>query len=358
MDGFLWLVSQMILLLTAAAVVFFVLGWRWRGRGALRVTVDSAPGSPQVEPPSVETGQAPASVTDARLQADLQEANDHRRNLERELIRVHEELKAARRDAGLHQEDMMTAKAEAKRLAARNEELEKEKSRLEKEVARLQTEQAAAVRSATPAAEPAPVPEVAAKPVRPTKKPRATVLKSTSSKPAADADSTLTRLQKEIEARQTLVAALRQEQEDWRRKVASLREKGGDPAGLGLARKSLERVEEQVGEAAATLLQLQHQQSALRHSLEQAERLEREDDLTRIKGIKSVLRDQLHAFGIRSFRQIAEWTDTDVEAFSQLLSFKDRARRDQWVRQARELSEQAPEQENPAPQPQRTQGEG
>ena len=343
MDGFLWLVSQMILLLTAAAVVFFVLGWRWRGRSASLVKVDSDPVSPQVETPSVETGQAPASVSDARLQADLQEANDHRRNLERELIRVHEELKAARRDAGLHQEDMMTAKAEAKRLAARNEELEKEKSRLEKEVARLQTEQAAAVCSATPVAEPASAPEEAAKPVRPTKKPRAPILKSTSSKPAADADSTLTRLEKEIEARQTLVAALRQEQEDWRRRVVSLREKGTDPAGLGLARKSLERVEEQVGEAASSLLQLQHQQTALRHSLEQAARLEQEDDLTRIKGIKTVLRDQLHAFGIRSFRQIAEWTETDVEAFSRLLSFKDRAKRDQWVRQARELSGQAPE---------------
>jgi predicted flap endonuclease-1-like 5' DNA nuclease len=205
-------------------------------------------------------------------------------------------------------------------------------------VARLQAELAAAQSSVTSAAEPAAAPETAERSVRPTRKPRSTPLKAASSKPVADAASTLARLEKDIDARQALVAALRQEQEDWRRKVASLREKGTDPAGLGLARKSLERVEEQVGEAAATLLQLQHQQSVLRHGLEQAAGLEREDDLTRIKGIKSVLRDQLHAFGIRSFRQIAEWTETDVEAFSQLLSFKDRAKRDQWVRQARELS--------------------
>jgi predicted flap endonuclease-1-like 5' DNA nuclease len=336
MDGFLWLVSQMTLLLTAAAAVFFVLGWRWRGRSAGPVTQVPGPGAQEVEPPpSLEKGPLPAAAPDARLQTDLQEANDHRCNLERELIRVHEELKTARRDASQNQEDKAIAKAEAKRLAARNEELEKEKSRLEKEVARLQAELAVE--------EPAAAPEAAAKPARPSKKSRSIPVKTSGSKQVADAKSTLARLENDIQARQTLVSALRQEQEDWRRKVASLREKGGDPAGLGLARKSLERVEEQVDEAAASLLQLQHQHSALSHSLKQAEGLDQEDDLTRIKGIKSVLRDQLHAFGIRSFRQIAEWTEADVEAFSQLLSFKDRAKRDQWVRQARELSGQAPE---------------
>lgn len=350
MDGFLWLVSQMTLLLTAAAVVFFVLGWRWRGRNTGPVTQVSGPVVQASEPPPpLATGEVHATTPDARLQADLQEANDHRRNLERELIRVHEELKAARRDAGQNQEDWALAKAEAKRLEARNEELEKEKSRLEKEVVRLQ---------ATPVAEePAAVP-AAAKPARPSKKSRSTPAKASASKQVADATSTLARLENDIQARQTLLSALRQEQEDWRRKVASLREKGGDPAGLGLARKSLERVEEQVGEAAASLQQLQHQQEALSHSVKQAAALDQEDDLTRIKGIKSVLRDQLHAFGILSFRQIAEWTEADVEAFSQLLSFKDRARRDQWVRQARELSGLAPEQGGATPPPLQTRGEG
>jgi large subunit ribosomal protein L21 len=75
----------------------------------------------------------------------------------------------------------------------------------------------------------------------------------------------------------------------------------------------------------------------LRHSLEQAATITETDDLTRIKGIKAVLQDQLHAFGIRTFKQIAAWTDDDVEAFSELLSFKDRAKRDQWVKQAQEL---------------------
>lgn len=334
----------MTLLLTAAAVVFFVLGWRWRGCNIGPVTQVSRPIVQASEPHlPLETGEVLATAPDARLQADLQEANDHRRNLERELIRVHEELKAARRDAGQNHEDKLLAKAEAKQLAARNEELEKE-------VARLQATSAAE--------EPAAVPAAVVKPARPSKKSRSTPAKASASKQVADATSTLARLDNDIQARQTLLSALRQEQEDWRRKVASLREKGGDAAGLGLARKSLERVEEQVGEAAANLQQLQHQQQALSHGLKQAGELDHEDDLTCIKGIKSVLRDQLHAFGIRSFRQIAEWSEADVEAFSQLLSFKDRARRDQWVRQARELSGLVPEQGGATPPPLQTQGEG
>jgi hypothetical protein len=55
------------------------------------------------------------------------------------------------------------------------------------------------------------------------------------------------------------------------------------------------------------------------------------------RSLLSRLQDQLQAFGIRTFQQIAAWTDDDVEAFSELLSFKDRAKRDQWVKQAQEL---------------------
>jgi hypothetical protein len=128
MDGYLWLVSQMTLLLTAAAVVFFVLGWRWRGRIADSVTqVPESEGQAAAPTPPLATGELSTTAPDARLQADLQEANDHRRNLERELIRVYEELKVARLDAAQNLEDSGLAKAEAKQLAARNEELEKKK---------------------------------------------------------------------------------------------------------------------------------------------------------------------------------------------------------------------------------------
>jgi predicted flap endonuclease-1-like 5' DNA nuclease len=50
-----------------------------------------------------------------------------------------------------------------------------------------------------------------------------------------------------------------------------------------------------------------------------------------------VLNTQLNAYGIRTFQQIATWTDSDIETFSELLAFKDRAKRDQWVQQAQAL---------------------
>ena len=126
--------------------------------------------------------------------------------------------------------------------------------------------------------------------------------------------------------------------------MATLREKGKDPAGLGLAQKSLARAESDVDAVANAVTHLQHQQTALRQSLEQAAAFPQVDDLTQIKGIKAVLRDQLHAFGVRSFQQISAWTDDDVEAFSELLAFKDRAKRDAWVKQAQDLISKPAEQ--------------
>ena len=64
-----------------------------------------------------------------------------------------------------------------------------------------------------------------------------------------------------------------------------------------------------------------------------------DDDLTKIKGIKGVLSDQLHALGIRTWKQIAEWNDDDLRAFSELLAFKNRAARDHWQEQAKLLAQ-------------------
>ena len=38
-----------------------------------------------------------------------------------------------------------------------------------------------------------------------------------------------------------------------------------------------------------------------------------------------------------SFKQIADWTDSNVEAFSKRLSFKERIQRDQWISQCENL---------------------
>jgi predicted flap endonuclease-1-like 5' DNA nuclease len=64
------------------------------------------------------------------------------------------------------------------------------------------------------------------------------------------------------------------------------------------------------------------------------------DDLKRISGIGPTLEKLLHDRGITSFEQIAGWTDQDIERIStELGSFRQRIRRDDWVGQARKALE-------------------
>jgi predicted flap endonuclease-1-like 5' DNA nuclease len=63
------------------------------------------------------------------------------------------------------------------------------------------------------------------------------------------------------------------------------------------------------------------------------------DDLTRIKGIASVLEKRLHDLGVYTWRQIASWEERHIREFSNRLAFKDRIVREKWVEQARSLNE-------------------
>lgn len=59
------------------------------------------------------------------------------------------------------------------------------------------------------------------------------------------------------------------------------------------------------------------------------------DDLQEINGIGPVLEKRLHEEGIYFFRQIANWTDADIDFFqSKLPEFPNRVRRDNWVKSA------------------------
>ena len=330
MEGFLWLLLQMALLLLAAAVVFFLLGWRWRGQNATRdiqalnarIDADSTEFKTlQDQRDAALSNDQMLRTTQLKIEADLQEANDHRRNLERELIRCHDDLKDAKRDAQQRAEDLVSALSQN---STRQQQLEQ----LQKEIAALRFQTSVISVPST-----APAPE---KPKR-IRKPSAPTKPAKPAKPAADVQATITRLETNITAQQTLLSALRQEHDDWQKRVSRLREKGNDAAGLGLATKSLQRSEAQVAEAQTRLESLQRQNHTLHHTLEQAASITADDDLTKIKGIKSVLSTHLHTYGIRTFRQIADWTDADVEAFSEILSFKDRAKRDHWVQQAKDL---------------------
>lgn len=62
------------------------------------------------------------------------------------------------------------------------------------------------------------------------------------------------------------------------------------------------------------------------------------DDLKLIVGVGPMLERMLQQLGITTFRQIARWTEHDIDAFdAKLAEFPGRIRRDGWVVQARSL---------------------
>ena len=62
------------------------------------------------------------------------------------------------------------------------------------------------------------------------------------------------------------------------------------------------------------------------------------DDLTQLTGIGPKLAAALAARGIRTFAQLADWTEEQAQAFDAELSLKGRVARDAWIAQARRLA--------------------
>lgn len=62
------------------------------------------------------------------------------------------------------------------------------------------------------------------------------------------------------------------------------------------------------------------------------------DDLKRIRGVGILIEKKLNSLGITSYGQIANWTLADIDRVSQVLDFKGRIERENWVEQARILS--------------------
>ena len=62
------------------------------------------------------------------------------------------------------------------------------------------------------------------------------------------------------------------------------------------------------------------------------------DDLKKLSGVGPALEKKLHAAGVTTFAQIAAWTDADVAAMDEQLSFKGRIEREGWIDQAKELA--------------------
>jgi predicted flap endonuclease-1-like 5' DNA nuclease len=100
MSGLLWLMFEMMGLLLLAAVVFFVMGWRWQGQ---RARTQAAVLEGRLE---VETALARAAederkallerpLVDERMVSELKQAEQRQRTLEREMWRLREEKTAA-----------------------------------------------------------------------------------------------------------------------------------------------------------------------------------------------------------------------------------------------------------------------
>jgi len=63
------------------------------------------------------------------------------------------------------------------------------------------------------------------------------------------------------------------------------------------------------------------------------------DDLQQIGGIGGVLEEKLNRLGVSRFHDIASWDDSDIDRFDQELDFHGRIKRENWVKQAKKLSQ-------------------
>jgi predicted flap endonuclease-1-like 5' DNA nuclease len=63
------------------------------------------------------------------------------------------------------------------------------------------------------------------------------------------------------------------------------------------------------------------------------------DDLTRLSGIGPTLASKLSDLGVRTYADIASWTEDDVDHFDKALKLLGRATRDDWIGQARQFAD-------------------
>ena len=62
------------------------------------------------------------------------------------------------------------------------------------------------------------------------------------------------------------------------------------------------------------------------------------DDLKRIRGIGVLIEKKLNSLGILTYEQVANWTGADIDRISNILDFKGRIERENWIEQARILA--------------------
>lgn len=334
MSSFLWLLLYLAPLLGLTAVIFAWLGWRWSGSDLKKRIAELEEGLLSLTEAEQLAGQerdaAQAEVLSANKEAAslLKKRND-------ELARVQGELKAARADAQRRQDE--TAKVQE---SLRSQEAEINRLLAELDAAREEIQR---LRTAPPIETPVGSDDPEPPPDRP-KRRRTSVAKAkpVTAHRGASLGETLATLEGRLASQQSALEGLRRELEDWQRRVATLESQPtADPAGLALAYRNLADSEKRLQADSADTERMQTQVSVLKKVSEAAAALQPvpDDDLTRIKGIKNVISDQLRSLGIRTWRQIALWNDDELRTFSELLAFRNRATREKWKQQARELHE-------------------
>jgi len=343
MSSFLWLLLYLAPLLGLTAVIFAWLGWKWRGTDLMKIIqelqtriddINAARSAGEVEHDTLRGQIRTAEYELCASRDGLQAAQEATRLSQHEIILMQESSLALQSEHAKTLQELETLRTErdhvSAALAAAHAEIEHLRNR--PEPAKEMT-----VASET---EPAPV----EKPKR--KRPgTASPPKTANSAPrSAGLQSTLAALEVRLAAHEPTLAALTQERDDWQRRVSKMESQTtADPAGLGLAYRSLADSEKRLQSAAQEIERLKNQARVLQRVTENAATLAStpDDDLTRIKGIKNVISEQLRAHGIRTWRQIAQWNDDELRAFSEILAFKHRASREQWKEQARALHEAA-----------------
>lgn len=273
MEAFLWLLTQMLLPLTAVAAVFLTLGWRW----------------------GQAKGSAPLPALQQRLDAEDQASAALRLELE--------ELRAAE----------LSLREARTRLQQELSESQEREAHLQKEILRL---------TDALASTPQPPPPAASTPASPRT-------------PTLDASSRLAALKSQAQQARAELAALLTEQDVWSQQESAAAGKGGDRRVLTRARKKLERIGNEITKTTSAAEAFERQAAFLAAAL--AESIAEGDDLTRISGIKGATARQLQEHGFRTYRQLACWTEDDLDTVGALLGVKNRPRREHWVEQAQRL---------------------
>ena len=62
------------------------------------------------------------------------------------------------------------------------------------------------------------------------------------------------------------------------------------------------------------------------------------DDLKRVRGVGVLIEKKLNSMGVTTYAQMANWSASDIDRVSQVLDFRGRIERENWVEQARILS--------------------